>query len=212
MGNNIYDWVGDLTAHALQMGDTVRPFQTRHGEMNDRIAGVRIDRSGNAVVITGSHLEDSLLVEYKFRVSDLLDVSQEEINQHADSVTTGVEGARDDIEETIRAQKLRRIGEERLQDALDNAEDRLREIDSSIQWLEFSEDQPLWDGFAVQDRIYPGSDAVTLQEYNETLKQVINDGHPIAAAVYSELDELGEDAVPTESESDRSTTVNRMYE
>lgn len=212
MGNEVYDWVGQMTSHALQLGDDARPIRYQDEQTNNLIVGLRINRGGNGVLITGSQLEDSLLVEYKFRISGLLDVSDKEISEHGNSVTTDIEGAREDIEESIRAQKLKQIGEDRLQAALDNAEDRVREIDSSIEWLNFSEDQPIWDGFAVQDRIYPDESGVSLEAYNETIKQVVQDGHPIALAVYNSLDELGEEAVPTESEPERNTTAERMYE
>jgi hypothetical protein len=212
MGNEVYDWVGQMTSHALQMGDDARPIRYQNEQTNNLIVGLRINRNGNGVVITGSQLEDSLLVEYKFRISDLLDVSEAEIREHTNSVSPGVEGAREDIEESIRAQKLSQIGEDRLQEALDSAEGRLREIGSSIEWLHFSEDQPMWDGFAVQDRIYPDESGVSLKAYNETVKQVVHDGHPIALAVYHSLDELGEEAVPTESESERTTAAERMFE
>lgn len=212
MGNEVYDWVGQMTSHALQLGDDAHPIRYQDEKTNNLIVGLRINRGGNGVLITGSQLEDSLLVEYKFRISGLLDVSDEEIREHGNSVTTDIEGAREDIEESIRAQKLRQIGEDRLQAALDNAEEKLREIDSSIEWLNFSEEQPIWDGFAVQDRIYPDESGVSLEAYNETVKRVVQDGHPIALAVYNSLDELGEEAVPTESEPERNTTAERMYE
>jgi len=212
MGNEIYDWIGQMTSHALQLGDEARPLRYRDAKRHDLILSLRIERNGNIVQITGSRLEDSLLVEYTFRISDLLDVTEREIQEHADSMNTTVKGAREDIEETIRAQKLNQIGEDRLQEAFDSAEDQLREIDSSINWLHFSEDNPMWDGFAVQDRIYPDESGVSLEAYNETVKQVVHDGRPIAQAVYNALDELGEEAVPAESESEQSTTADRMYE
>ncbi|MFC7167412.1 hypothetical protein [Halospeciosus flavus] len=148
------------------------------------VAGLRVDRNDNRVRLTGFRGDRSFLVEYVFRVSDHLD--------------GGVEA----------------LDEETLDRAHEAAAEAVHDTDASIRRLTAGDGEgQRWDGYAVQDRLYPFDAGFGLREYNETVKGVVRAGVPVARAAAEELDAVSEDVVPGTAESEEEPRrIDRMYE
>lgn len=202
MPGEFYDTLGTITGYGIELGDQI---QTLHyGEKARATAGLEVTRDGNRVSIYGNELERSLTVEYRFRISTHLSVSREEVEEHANQINAGMTPDRQQIKTSLRRQKLKRIAEEDVSNSRDKAEEKIQGVESSINWLTFSEDDPeLWDGFVAIARLYPYEPPFGMENYNDTIKQVIRDGVPVAQAIYQELEELGEEAVPNMNETKR---------
>lgn len=211
MPGELYDWIGELTSYALEFGDEAHTISHRGKNSKELIAGLKLNRRGSSVNIYGTPYSRFLQVNYPFRISNHLQVTEEEINEHIQQVNTGLETTREDIERSIREQKLKQISDEDITGAIESAKDEIRNVDSTIDWLYSDDNQNDWDGFRVQTRIYPGTDDFTIRNYDDAVSQVISDGRPVAVAIYDELEELGEEAVPKEQDTER-TQPDRMFE
>lgn len=201
MPGEFYDTLGTITGYGIELGDQI---QTIHYKGDARAtAGLEVARNGDKVSIYGNELERSLTVEYRFRISTHLSVTRKEVEEHANQSNTDISPDRQQIKTSLRRQKLKRIADEDISKAMDKAEEEIQGVESSINWLTFSEDDPeLWDGFAARSRLYPYESPFGMEDYNGTLKQVIRDGVPVAQSIYQELEELGEEAVPDMNETE----------
>lgn len=185
MAGEFYDALGTVTGYALELGDDVRTFQ--YEVDGTELSGLRIDRNDNRVRVTGFRGDRSFLVEYLFRVSDHLDGADREASLEA-------------------------LDEETLDRAHEAAAEAARDADASVRRLTAG-DGDRWDGYAVQDRLYPLDDGFGLRDYNETVKDVVRAGVPIARAAAEELEEVSAAAVPEATESEENPQrVDRMYE
>lgn len=202
MPGEFYNTLGRLTGYAIELGDQVQT--THYGEKVEATAGLEVARNGNIVSIYANALERSITVEYRFRISTHLSVTKKEVEEQASQISTGMSPDRQQIKTSLQHQKLKRISDEDMSIARDKAEEEIQDVKSSISWLTFSEDDPdLWDGFAAVSRLYPYESYFGMEDYNDTIKRVIRDGVPVAQAIYGELEELGEEAVPDMKETNR---------
>lgn len=186
--------MGEITGYAIEIGDSVTTFE--RGEF----AGIQISRQGNKVTISGRPPVRRFTVTYSFRISSHLPVSEEEIEQNLEDFSTEVN--RDDIAKSLRKQKLKKLNDSDIEEAIEVVEDQIGLTDSTITTLYFSEDGELWDGFEATTALYPYDDPFGLREYNEAIVQVIADGRPIALKIYQEIKELGSEVVPSAPEPD----------
>ncbi|WP_251328269.1 hypothetical protein [Haloplanus pelagicus] len=200
MPGEFYDLLGKITGYGIELGDQISTVH--YNEEMPATAGLKISRNNNKVSIYGNPLERSLSVEYRFRISNHLSVTREEVEDQAEQTNTGLPSGRTQIETSLRRQKLQRIADEDISNAVEEGERKIQDVESSINWLTFSEDDPdLWDGFTAVARLYPYQPDFGMEDYNTTVKQVIRDGVPVAQAIYQELEELGEEAIPDVSDS-----------
>jgi hypothetical protein len=131
-------------------------------------------------------------------------VTKKEAEEQANQSNTGMSPDRQQIETSLRRQKRKRIADADISNAMDSAEEKIQDVEPSVDWLTFSEEDPeLWDGFSAVSRLYPYEPLFGIEDYNETVKQVIRDGVPVAQAVYQELEELGDEAVPDMNETEK---------
>lgn len=202
MPGEFFDTLGQISGFAIELGDSVRDIQT---PVANKIGyGFEIDRNGNIVYVYGAEGERTFLVEYRFRISNHLTVTEEEIQQQANEMK-GVDVDVEQLRSTIRKHKLQNIDESAIDDALDAAKSEAEEVESGIIWQTYSEEESdLWDGFIVQTRLYPYTNEFDIQNYNETVKQIISDGVPVASAIFDVLDVLGEEEAPDLSEAEQS--------
>jgi hypothetical protein len=209
MPGEFYDTLGEISSCAIELGDSLRDIQLALGSKT--AYGFRIERNGNAILIYGTEGERTFPVEYNFRISNHLPVSDKEIQQHTDELG-GVDVDIKQLRTTIRKQKLKKIDQEAIEDALESAKSEAEQIETEIQWLPHSdEESDLWDGFIVKTRLYPYTSDFGIQHYNETVKQVIGDGIPVASTIFDSLDVLGKEQAPELSEAEQSR-YNRTYQ
>jgi hypothetical protein len=197
--------IGEITGYAIELGDSVTTLEAESGEHAPqsgvgRTVGLRIDRRESTVTVVGSPGDAVFDVRYTFRISANLPVDDEEIREHTGAIQADV--GRDEVVRTLRKQKLERIDDGDVQAATEAVQQELRSAESSVSNVYFSEARDLWDGFVATTRLYPFDDRFGLREYDEAVVRVIDDGRPIAAGIYGELDELGPDAAPTDPRSD----------
>ena len=209
MPGEFYDTLGEISGYAMELGDSIRDTQLTIGDA--LVHGLEIERNGNVILIYGTESDRTFRVDYRFRISNHLPVSDEEVQEHADGLG-GIDVDLNQLRATIRKQKLERIDESEREDAFASARTEAEQIKTGIQWLTYDDEgSDLWDGFVIQTRLYPYSSDFGIKQYNETMKQVLGDGVPIASAIFDSLDVLGQEQAPELSEAEQSSH-SRTYQ
>lgn len=209
MPGEFYDTLGEISGYAIELGDSLQDIQLAW--RSKTAYGFRIERNGNPILIYGAEGERTFPVEYNFRISSHLPVSEKEIQQHTDELGE----VNVDIKQlwtTIRKQKLKNIDQEAIKKTHESAKSEAEQIKTEIQWLPHSdEESDLWDGFAVSTRLYPYTSDFGIQQYNQTVKQVISDGISVASTIFDSLDVLGKEQAPELIEAEQNRH-NRTYQ
>ena len=118
MPGEFYDTLGEISGYAMELGDSIRDTQLTIG--NALVHGLEIDRNGNVILIYGTESDRTFRVDYRFRISNHLPVSDEEVQEHADGLG-GIDVDLNQLQATIRKQKLERIDESEREDAFASA-------------------------------------------------------------------------------------------
>ena len=209
MPGEFYDTLGEISGYAMELGDSIRDTQLTIGDA--LVHGLEIERNGNVILIYGTESDRTFRVDYRFRISNHLPVSDEEVQEHADGLG-GIDVDLNQLRATIRKQKLERIDESEREDAFASARTEAEQIKTGIQWLTYDDEgSDLWDGFVIQTRLYPYSSDFGIKRYNETMKQVVGDGVPIASVIFDSLDVLGQEQAPELSEAEQGSH-SRTYQ
>jgi len=209
MPGEFYDTLGEISGYAMELGDSIRDTQFTIG--NALVHGLEIDRNGNVILVYGTESDRTFRVDYRFRITNHLPVSDEEVQEHADGVG-GIDVDLNQLRARISKQKLERIDESEKENAFESAKAEAEQIETGIQWLTYDDEgSDLWDGFVIQTRLYPYSSDFGIKRYDETMKQVVGDGVPIASSIFESLDVLGQEQAPELGEAEQSTH-NRTYQ
>lgn len=209
MTGELYDTLGEISGYAMELGDSIRNTQLTIG--NVEAYGLEIERNGNVIFIYGVESERIFSVEYSFRISNHLPVSDEEVQKHADELG-GMNVDRNELRATIRKQKLKKVDEDEREGAFESAKREAERIETEIQWLTHDDEEiDPWDGFVVQTQLYPYTSDFGIRDYNETTKQVVSDGVLIASTIFDSLDALGQEQAPELSEAEQSSH-SRTYQ
>jgi hypothetical protein len=209
MPGEFYDTLGEISGYAMELGDSIRNTQLPID--NALVHGLEIDRNGNVILIYGTESDRTFRVDYRFRITNHLPVSDEEVQEHGD-VLGEIDVDLNQLRATIRKQKLERIDESEREDAFASAKAEAEQIETGIQWLTYDDEgSDLWDGFVIQTRLYPYCSDFGIKQYNETMKQVVGDGVPIASTIFESLDVLGQEQAPELSEAEQSSH-SRTYQ
>jgi hypothetical protein len=202
MPGEFFDALGKISGYAVELGDSIRDTQTPLA--NNIAYGFEIERNGNIVHIYGTKSERTFLVEYRFRISNHLPVTEDEVQQQADEIE-GVDVDVEQLRARIRKHKLQNIEGSAIDDALEAAKSEAEDIETGIVWQHYSEEESdLWDGFTVRTRLYPYTSSFDIQNYDETVKVIISDGVSVASSIFNSLDMLGEEGAPDLSEAKQS--------
>lgn len=200
MPGETFDKLGEVSGYALELGDSVKSIQLTLS--NEPAYGFQIERNRSLVYVYGVRGERTFTVEYQFRISNQLPVTEDEMRRYADD-STAVDLEQEQLENAIKKQKLEKIEEEAVEDAVESALSETAQTKTAAEPLYFNNGSDLLDGFIMKSRLYPFSSNFGIKDYNDTVRQIISDGVPAAREVYNSLDELGEDQAPELNETEQ---------
>jgi hypothetical protein len=199
MTQELSKWLGEVTGYAIELGDKVQTI------CGDGYVALRIDRRGSVARIVGQESIRRLTVSYTFRISNHIEVTNEEIDNQINNMEeiepdSATDELRNDVTESLLKNKLQNIPDEEIESARESLKEQSEEItlesDSTIRLLQFAENSDLWDGFEIQTFLYPTDERYGLREYDQAVQQVISHGATIGSDIYNTIEAISSDTVP----------------
>jgi hypothetical protein len=188
MSRKLYDALGRVAAHALADEDlVVNTIQATDENGNDQ-RGFRIQRGESTIELFGYASQAYLTASIPYQFSDLVvrHLDPTDIEQYAEDNALSREQAHADLVE-MRVRKLQEPPEddedaEQYESPIDVVKAVAQEVQSHVYpvWFD-TERQELFNGFAVQRRLYVYEDDFSLRVYANTMDRLKHDtGHVVA--------------------------------
>lgn len=183
MTQNLSSRLGEVATYAIELGDNIESI---YGE---GWSGLKIERQGNILILEPSNSIDRLRLSFSFRISTLLEISEDDIKREMKEIPGEVTAG--EVKRTLQKKRLEQIDQDAIDSSVSMIEDTANSVDSHINKLYFQDQGELFDGFILAQYIYPHSDDFGLKAYDQTILQIISDGGPLANRIYEEVNELG---------------------
>ena len=189
---DVFDELGAVASCALRADDEIVGTITPNGEETDR--GLQVLR-GSHVLELAATAPGRIRVSYPFSVSGQL--AQRLAPESLDDYLTPEEQSQlgpDEARQYAARKQVATIPPERQEELTEAALSEIGPVASRTTTATVTLDgQQCWDGLTVYDFLYPADDGFETATYDETVTQVLTEGHGCGSALL-EAAELFEDA------------------